>query len=133
MSDGSQAPSEQETKRVLVVDDDLDICDILGLHVTEGGFEVVKATRGEEAIAKLSEKPDAIILDLIMPGCGGLGVLKHLKESKGPIPPVIVVTAYENRHPAVIEAMRDPNVVQCLAKPINQKLLIAALQRYLPA
>jgi signal transduction histidine kinase/CheY-like chemotaxis protein len=124
-------PRDPRGKTVLVSDDDDNIRNLLEILIGSAGFKVVTASSGEEAISKLAGKPDALLLDLIMPGCGGLGVLKHLKTVPGPIPPVIVITAYENRHPTVVEAVMDPNVVQCLAKPMNHEVLIEALHRYL--
>lgn len=124
-------PADPRGKRVLIVDDDPGICELVSLLVKVSGFQLITASTGEEAIGLLAQKPDAIVLDLIMPGCGGLGVLKHLKTAAQPIPPVIVITAYENRHPSVQEAVMDPNVVQCLAKPLNHDLLIEALHRYM--
>ncbi len=131
MERGGHDPTDPRGKVVLIVDDDDNIRSLLEVVVSSGGFKVLVGDNGEKAIEMLSQKPDAILLDLIMPGCGGLGVLKHLKSVSGPIPPVIVVTAYEPRHPSVVEAIMDPNVVQCLAKPVNHEVLVEALHRYL--
>lgn len=125
------AGDDPKTKQILIVDDDKDISDLVSLLVKTAGFQLVTAASGEEAIAKFAVKrPDAIVLDLIMPGCGGLGVLKHLRSYKDQPPPVIVITAYQNRHPAVNEALQDPNVVQCLGKPLDHNMLIGALHRF---
>ncbi len=129
-TDGFDA-TDPRGKTVLIVDDDENICNLLEVLIATGGFKHIIATTGEEAIRKLAQKPDAILLDLIMPGCGGLGVLKHLRTASQPIPAVIVITAYEQRHPTVIEAIMDPNVLQCLGKPVNHEVLIEALHRYL--
>ena len=118
-------------KTILIVDDDESILNLLELLVRTAGFKVLPTMTGEQAIAKLSEKPDAILLDLMMPGCGGLGVLEHLKGAAGPIPPVIVITAFEHRHPSVSAAIMDANVVQCLSKPVDRDTLLGAIHRYL--
>lgn len=131
MSPESLSETDPRGKTVLVVDDDDNIRNLLEVLISSGGFKVITAATGEEAIEKLAAKPDGILLDLIMPGCGGLGVLKHLRKVTGPIPAIIVVTAYEQRHPTVIEAVMDPNVLQCLGKPINHEVLLGALHRYL--
>ncbi len=123
--------SDPRSKRVLVVDDDVDIRLYLQLIIKNAGFSVLEGASGEDAIRQLSQNPHAIVTDLIMPGCGGLGLLEHLKTAAGPVPPVIVITAYEKRHPAVSAAMMDPNVVQCLGKPLNEEGLLGALHRYL--
>lgn len=127
MSEGA----DPKDKLVLVVDDDEHLRNLMEVIVGAEGFQVITASTGEEAITKLPLKPDAMLLDLIMPGCGGLGVLKHLKTVKEVVPAVIAVTAYENRHPTVVEAVMDPNVMQCLAKPFSHEVLTTALHRYL--
>lgn len=119
------------SKLVLFVEDDDGIRELIGMLIEKHGFRLITAASGEEAIERLSQKPDAILLDLVMPGCGGAGVLNHLKGLPGPVPPVLVVTAYGDRDPRVTTAMMDPNVVQCLPKPINTHLLLQALHRYL--
>lgn len=124
-------PADPRAKKVMIVDDDEGILNLISLLVKTAGFQILTSSNGEEAINKLAEKPDALVLDLIMPGCGGLGVLKHFKDKPGPVPPILVITAYEKRHHSVQEAMMDPNVVQCLAKPLQHELLLEALHRYL--
>lgn len=122
--------TDPRAKNILIVDDDDGIRNLLEVLVSSAGFKVMTAETGEQAIEKLKEKPDAVLLDLIMPGCGGLGVLKHLKAWTGPLPAVLVFSAYENRHPSVLEAVMDPNVAQFLSKPIKQEVLLEALHRY---
>lgn len=122
---------DPRSKTVLIVDDDEAILQLLDVLVKGAGFKLLKAANGEEAIERLGEKPDAIVMDLVMPGCGGLGVLAYLKVSTEPVPPIIVITAFENRHPTVQKALMDENVLQCLGKPINSDMLIGALHRYL--
>ena len=70
-------------KKILIVDDDPVILDLIGTKLSESGYEVLKAHDGIEAvrIAK-SEKPNLIILDLLMPIMGGAGAVIHLKEDK---------------------------------------------------
>jgi len=131
MSATAYGDSDPRSKRVLIVDDDADIRLYLQLIVKNAGFGVLEGASGEDAIRQLSEKPHAIVTDLIMPGCGGLGLLAHLKTLPGPVPPIIVITAYEKRHPSVSAALMDPNVVQCLGKPLNEEGLLGALHRYL--
>ncbi|MBI4676175.1 MAG: response regulator [Elusimicrobia bacterium] len=120
-------PTDPRGRKVLIVDDDEGILSLVELLVRTAGFQVATSMSGEDAIKKLADKPDVVILDLIMPGCGGLGVLQHLKTVEGPRPPVIIITAYANKDPAVAEAVKDPNVFQCQAKPLNHEMLLGAV------
>lgn len=127
----SLGASDPRNKTVLIVDDDEGINNLLDVLVRGAGFKTITARTGEQAIEKLALKPDAVLLDLIMPGCGGLGFLKHLKKISGPIPPVLVFSAYENRHPSVLEAVMDSHVSQFFSKPIKQDVLLRALHHCL--
>ena len=85
-----------DTKRILIVDDDADIREAtqLCLEIT-GQWEVLKAANGPDgiAIARL-EKPDAILLDMMLPGMDGLTILKRLRENpETQAIPVIILTA----------------------------------------
>lgn len=121
------SPSDPRGKTVLVVDDDEGILNLLDLIVRTAGFKVMTAPTGERAIELLGEKPAAVILDLIMPGCGGLGVLQHLRSAPKPVPPIILITAFQGKHPAVAEAIRDPNIFRCHSKPLDHEMLLGAL------
>lgn len=78
--------------RILVVDDDVDIVDLAELYLRGEGFDVVRAATGPEALARAaSDRPDLVILDLMLPGLDGWEVCRRLRaESRVPI---IIVTA----------------------------------------
>jgi DNA-binding response OmpR family regulator len=81
-------------KRILVVDDEEGIRQLYKEELEEEGYEVELAERGEEALEKISKaKPDLVILDLRMPGMGGLEVLERIREQDKDLP-VIICTAY---------------------------------------
>lgn len=72
-----------QRKRVLLVDDEAYLREIYDIELTREGFEVLLASNGEEGLASIrKEKPDAILLDLQMPGKNGFDVLKALGEDK---------------------------------------------------
>jgi DNA-binding response OmpR family regulator len=81
-------------KRILVVDDEEGIRQLYQEELEEEGYAVELAEKGEEALEKISRtKPDAVILDLKMPGMGGLEVLERIREQDKDLP-VIICTAY---------------------------------------
>ena len=81
-------------KRILVVDDEEGIRQLYQEELEEEGYEVELAESGKEALKKISKaKPDAVILDLKMPGMGGLEVLERIREQDNDLP-VIICTAY---------------------------------------
>jgi DNA-binding NtrC family response regulator len=128
----SGGTGDPKSKTVLIVDDDGAILNLLEILVKCDGFQVLLAETGEEAIHKVARKPDAILLDLILPGAAsGLEVLRHLRQGGQPVPPVIVITGHDTNHPAVQEAKKDPNVVHFFQKPVQQDKLLFLLHRIL--
>ena len=82
-------------RRMLVVDDEPDICSILGAYFTGRGFTVVSAFSGEEALDCLAQNPpDVILLDILLPGISGIEVLKQAKR-RYPAVSIMMVTALD--------------------------------------
>lgn len=80
--------------RVLLVDDDVEFCDLLGAYLTSQGFEVSVTHNGETALQGLAgrDRPDAVCLDFMMPAPNGLEVLRRLRSANDWIP-VLILTA----------------------------------------
>ena len=85
--------------KILVVDDEPDVVDMLKMMLENASYEVVSAYDGKEGIEKAKEeKPDAIVLDLMMPGMNGFEACKEMKnDPELKAIPVIVLTAI-SRH-----------------------------------
>ncbi len=81
--------------KILLVDDERDIIELIRLHLEQDGHEVMTASNGLEGVAiAIAERPDLIVLDLMMPQLGGLGAFKRLRtESRTSDIPVIMLTA----------------------------------------
>ena len=81
--------------RVLVVEDERDIAALVAYHLTREGYRVSTATSGDEALASAAgERPDLVVLDLMLPGLSGFDVLQAMRRSPGLEQlPVIFLTA----------------------------------------
>ena len=82
---------------VLVIDDEPQIADLFSRLLCSGGFSTVEARSAEDALTLLGQglAPDAILLDLLMPGMGGLAFLRRLRDDpRHKTLPVTVVTAH---------------------------------------
>jgi DNA-binding response OmpR family regulator len=80
---------------VLVVDDDPDVCDLVAYKLEQAGFVVRRASDGDAALrAVAAERPDLVLLDIMMPGVPGLEVLRRWRaDSATAALPVIMLTA----------------------------------------
>ena len=116
---------------VLIVDDDKALRRAVAVALSDLGHQPVEAADGEAALAWLSrQKADAVLLDLRMPGMGGLDVLRAIRATPQP-PPTAILTAVPTSE-NTIEAMRL-GAADHLAKPIGRDDLKRLLERMLPA
>src|ERR1700748_3845408 len=96
--------------RVVVADDSALMRCIVSTLLARGGMEVVGAAKdGDEALAMCErEQPDAMTLDLAMPGLGGIDVLRELRQRGGRQIPVVVVSAFSPAHGArAVDALAE--------------------------
>jgi len=120
---------------VLVVDDEPTIVDVVGRYLEQAGYETLEAADGPEAL-RVAERsrPDLIVLDVMLPGIGGIEVMRRLHERPGAPVPVILLTARgeESDRLAGLRRGADDYVV----KPFSPKELVArvdaVLRRVLP-
>ncbi|WP_051307278.1 HDOD domain-containing protein [Desulfomicrobium escambiense] len=116
-------PLPENEGRILVVDDEGHIRDILAETLREAGYAVEAAANGEEAVRKLRVGTfDLILLDIRMPVHSGLDVLKLLRR-KGGFPPVMVITGLASSE-EMDEALRL-GAAKCVRKPFQLKTLLA--------
>lgn len=123
-------------KRILVVDDDPDIVDYLEFFLGDHGYEVSSANRSSSALAALDEvKPDAVIVDVIMPGRSGLDLLVTIRQhERWSSVPVVVLTGndsiVQDNGRAYLMGHDLKRGADCvLAKPVDQEKLIKCLAK----
>ena len=116
-----------QTNKILIVDDDPAILDIMGSYIESFGFEYDKSKDGLDAVEKLKSGDFTIaLIDMIMPNMDGMQLLKHIREDYPKIG-VIVITGYGNSfsYTDVIRA----GASDFMAKPLNPDELEAKLSR----
>jgi two-component system nitrogen regulation response regulator GlnG len=114
--------------KVMVADDDRVVSDLVAEVLRRDGFEVVVAKDGREAIDVFAaERPDAVVLDLMMPEWNGIEVLERLRGMTLSPPPVIMLTGHGDI-PTAVEAMRR-GAWDFLAKPFITEDLLGTIRR----
>ena len=114
--------------KILVADDDLNICELLRLYLEKEGFEVVMAHDGEEAVAKFeSEKPSLILLDIMMPKLDGWQVCRQIRQKSDC--PIIMLTAKGETFDKVLGL--ELGADDYLSKPFEPRELLARIRTVL--
>lgn len=117
--------------RILIVEDERDIADLVGFNLQRAGYEVLKAHDGVEGTAMaLRERPDLILLDLMLPGRDGYSVFRELRrDTRTMNTPVIMLTARAQTEDRIqgLEAGAD----DYLTKPFSPKELMLRVQAIL--
>lgn len=113
--------------RILIVDDEVNVANLLAESVKVQGHEAVVAVSGAEGLTLLQEKPpDAVFLDIVMPEMSGIEVLRRIREADQALP-VIVITGRASS--AQIDEARRLGITDCIEKPFILKHLSKALGR----
>src|SRR5580704_15002985 len=118
-------------KTILIVDDDMELSDGLRAVLERQGYRVLQARDGQQGKQQIyNNRPDLVILDMMMPRMGGYPVLEHFK-GKADAPPIIMITANEgSRHKAYAEYL---GVIDYIRKPFAMERLLETVDRTLKA
>lgn len=118
-------------QRILIVEDEQDIADLIGFNLQRAGYEVLKAHDGVSGTEiALRERPDLIVLDLMLPGRDGFSVFRELRrDPRGASVPVIMLTARAQTEDRIqgLEVGAD----DYLTKPFSPKELLLRIQAIL--
>ena len=112
--------------KIMVVDDDANICELLRLYLEKEGFDPVIAPNGVKALELFdSEKPDLILLDVMLPKMNGFDICQNLRDA-GSTVPIIMLTAREEETDKVfgLEAGAD----DYMTKPFSMRELMARVR-----
>jgi len=115
-------------KKVMVVDDEQDTLELVGMALKTGGYDVVTASSGKECLEKLeTDKPDFIILDMKMPEMDGEETLKKIRAKDAKIP-VAFLSAVKISPAQDMILTAEYNIRGYLFKPITKSELLARLR-----
>src|SRR5438046_10463639 len=119
----------ETTKTILIVEDERELVEGLRAVLERQGYQVIQAHDGHQGKQAIyNQRPDLVILDMMMPRMGGYPVLEHFRDKKD-APPIIMITANEgSRHKAyaeylgVIDYIRQPFAMERLLESVHKGL-----------
>lgn len=116
--------------KILIVDDEAHIRELLKFNLESNGFMAIEAETGEEALQSISKEIDLVLLDYMLPGIDGMGVLRELKNSKAYHQiPVIMLTARQSELDTVLGL--ELGADDYISKPFRLRELIARVKTVL--
>jgi len=117
--------------KILIVDDEPDIVELVSYNLEREGFVTAKAYDGDTALRKIRiEKPDLIVLDLMLPGVGGLDICKRIRANPETSPlPIIMLTAKADEVDKIIGL--ELGADDYITKPFSVKELTARVRTLL--
>jgi len=127
----NQGIETKRRKKVLVVDDELDFLSIMNFFLTLEGYNVETVSDGAEAIKSVKkERPDLILLDVIMPRMDGYSALRELRQDRMTKDiPVIMLSILDQTE----EQTESLNITDYLVKPFSSERLIQKIRQTLTA
>jgi DNA-binding response OmpR family regulator len=112
--------------KVLIIDDDVAMTDLMRLMLNRESFDVVTANSGEDGIeAVIRHRPDVIVLDLLMPGEDGWHICKKIRKSSQV--PILILSALNM--PGLASRVFDAGADEFLIKPVSAGVLVAYLRK----
>jgi two-component system alkaline phosphatase synthesis response regulator PhoP len=117
--------------KILIIDDEPDIRDLLAYNLVKNGFEVVEGQNGLEAVALVpQEAPDLVIMDLMMPQMDGITACKEIRSLPLQYQPFIVfLTARSQLYAS--QATRDAGANDYVLKPLRPDHLVSRIRQWL--
>ena len=131
LSSRAKTGAEQNVQRILVVDDEEDLLELVRYNLSKEGYQVECVATGEDALkAARRQPPDLIVLDLMLPSVDGLEVCRRLKsDSKTRDVPIIMLTAKSEESDMIAGLERGAD--DYIAKPFSPRVLGARIKALL--
>ena len=116
-------------KKILIIDDEPDLVDLVTNRLVSNNFEVFSASNGEEGLARLNDiNPDLLILDVCMPKMDGYTFIRELRQlEEGGDTPVIMLTAKDRME----DLFKIEGISDYVLKPFDSEVLIKTINKVL--
>ena len=121
--------------KVLIIDDESDVRDVLKFHLSDSNYQVIEAENGQEGIELLKSGDNlsnvgVIICDIRMPKVNGIECIQYIRQ-EAPGIPIVVVTGFPDTQMAV--NLMNEGVKEYLVKPVEKEKLVATVEKLVAA
>jgi two-component system chemotaxis response regulator CheY len=121
--------------KVLIIDDESDVRDVLKFHLSESNYQIIEAENGQEGIALLKSEDNlsnvgVLLCDIRMPKVNGIECIQYIRQ-EAPGIPVVVVTGFPDTQMAV--NLMNEGVKDYLVKPVEKEKLVATVDKLVAA
>lgn len=121
--------------KVLIIDDEADVRDVLKFHLSEQNYQVIEAENGEDGIKLLKSADNmvnvgVILCDIRMPKVNGIDCIKYIRQ-EAPGIPIVVVTGFPDTEMAT-QLLKD-GVKDYLVKPVDKEKLVSVVKQQVAA
>ncbi|MCX6818668.1 MAG: response regulator [Candidatus Aenigmarchaeota archaeon] len=119
-------------KKIMVVDDEENLLELVSVILREEGFDVITATNGKECLDKLkTTKPDLVLLDMMMPGMSGRETCEKIRNDPKTKDIKVVFLTVARFSETGKEILRKMNVLDYITKPFDNQDLIRRIRKLL--
>lgn len=121
-----------EKKRILLVDDELDIAKLVVFRLQKAGYDVISIDSGKGAFKLLNHKPDLILLDILLPDIDGYTLCKTIKSNPDYKDiPVILFTASATELGKLDQKIKELDAQDYIIKPFDPEELLSKIKKYI--
>ena len=113
--------------RILIVDEDTDVLRLLRVKLQAAGYQINQARDGKEALDLVGkDKPDLVLMELLLPDIKGLELISQIKNNSNPAPLVVVLTSEDSDN--VIVGAFSAGAVDYLTKPFSPQVVLERIR-----
>lgn len=120
-------------KKILLLDDEPDFLGLMKMRLEANNYQVATASNGIDFFEKLdNEKPDIVLIDILMPGVNGYQVCEGLKNNKATADiPIILISGHDLEHKGIVDRCIKLGIYAFLTKPVDSLELVATIEKAL--
>ena len=121
--------------KILIIDDESDVRDVLKFHLSESNYQIIEAENGQEGMDLLKSEDNltnvgVILCDIRMPKVNGIECIQYIRQ-EAPGIPIVVVTGFPDTQMAV--NLMNEGVKEYLVKPVEKEKLVATVEKLVAA